>query len=142
MSTYRLDRLIALRSLAIVGASPRETSVGRHVVANSSQPAFLGRFTWSNRTTAKSKAIAPSNPSSAIAGTPDVVVIAVPPAAVPETVVAAGAKGAAAAMIIAAGHCPGSLAEAADQPQAPPACGWSVPIASGYWCRQHGSMRA
>jgi acyl-CoA synthetase (NDP forming) len=53
----------------------------------------------------------------AIVGTPDVVVIAVPPAAVPETVAAAGAKGAAAAIIITAGlgHGPGSLAVAADR---------------------------
>ena len=42
MSTYRLDRLVAPRSLAVVGASPRETSVGRHVVANIIAAGFAG----------------------------------------------------------------------------------------------------
>jgi acetyltransferase len=42
MSTYRLDRLIAPRALAIVGASPREASVGRHLVANIIATGFAG----------------------------------------------------------------------------------------------------
>ena len=42
MSTYRLDRLIAPRSLAVVGASPRATSVGRHVVENIIAAGFAG----------------------------------------------------------------------------------------------------
>ena len=42
MSTYRLDRLVAPRSLAVVGASPRETSVGRHVIANIVAAGFAG----------------------------------------------------------------------------------------------------
>ena len=42
MSTYRLDRLIAPRSLAVVGASPCETSVGRHVIANIVAAGFAG----------------------------------------------------------------------------------------------------
>jgi acetyltransferase len=31
MSTYRLDKLFSPRSVAVVGASPRETSPGRAV---------------------------------------------------------------------------------------------------------------
>jgi acetyltransferase len=42
MSTYRLDKLVAPCSLAVVGASPRETSVGRHVVANIIAAGFAG----------------------------------------------------------------------------------------------------
>src|SRR5260370_40412444 len=34
MSTYRLDTLLSPRSLAVVGASPHESSVGRHAIAN------------------------------------------------------------------------------------------------------------
>jgi len=34
MSTYRLDRLFAPRSVAIVGASPREHSLGRAILRN------------------------------------------------------------------------------------------------------------
>jgi acetyltransferase len=34
MSTYRLDKLFAPRSIAVVGGSPRATSPGRAVIAN------------------------------------------------------------------------------------------------------------
>ena len=117
MSTYRLDRLVAPRSLAIVGASPRETSVGRHVIANIVAAGFGGPVHVVNPHYAEIEGIGTVRSIEAVVGMPDVVVIAVPPAAVPETVAAAGAKGAAAAIIITAGlgHGPGSLAEAADQ---------------------------
>src|SRR5450631_2935044 len=117
MSTYRLDRLVAPRSLAVIGASPRETSVGRHVVANIIAAGFAGPVHVVNPNYAEIEGIGTVKSIDAIAGTLDVAVIAVPPAAVPETVAAAGAKGAAAAIIITAGlgHGPGSLAEAAER---------------------------
>jgi acetyltransferase len=116
MSTYRLDKLLAPRSLAVVGASPRQTSVGRHVIANIVAAGFAGPVHVVNPNYPEIEGIDTVGSIDAIAGTPDVVVIAVPPAAVPETVTAAGAKGAAAAIIITAGlgHGPGSLAEAAE----------------------------
>jgi acetyltransferase len=117
MSTYRLDRLIVPHSLAVVCASPREASVGRHVVANLIAAGFTGPVHVVNPNYGDIEGISTVKSIDAIAGTPDVVVIAVPPAAVPETVAATGAKGAAAAIIITAGlgHGPGSLAEAADR---------------------------
>jgi acetyltransferase len=117
MSTYRLNRLIAPRSLAVVGASPREASVGRHVVANIIAAGFAGPVHVVNPNYGDIEGISTVQSIDAIAATPDVVVIAVPPDAVPETVAAAGAKGAAAAIIITAGlgHGPGSVAEAADR---------------------------
>jgi acetyltransferase len=116
MSTYRLDRLVAPRSLAVVGASPRQTSVGRHVIANIVAAGFAGPVHVVNPNHPEIEGIDTVGSIDAIAGTPDVVVIAVPPAAVRETVAAAAAKGAAAAIIITAGlgHGPGSLAEAAE----------------------------
>ena len=42
MSTYRLDRLFAPRSLTIVGASPREKSLGRAIIRNVRSAAFGG----------------------------------------------------------------------------------------------------
>src|SRR5208282_590677 len=112
-----LDRLVAPRSLAVVGASPRQTSVGRHVIANIVAAGFAGPVHVVNPNYPEIEGIDTVGSIDAIAGTPDVVVIAVPPAAVPETVAAAGAKGAAAAIIITAGlgHGPGSLAEAAER---------------------------
>jgi len=42
MSTYRLDKLFAPRSVAVVGASPRNTSPGRAVLKNLRRGAFVG----------------------------------------------------------------------------------------------------
>jgi acetyltransferase len=117
MSVHRLDRLLAPHSLAVVGASPRETSVGRHVIANIRAAGFPGAVHVVNPNYAAIEGIATVKSLDAIGGPIDVAVIAVPPAAVPDTVAAAGAKGAAAAIIITAGlgHGAGSLAEAADR---------------------------
>ena len=118
MSDYRLDRLVAPRSLAVIGASPRETSVGRHVIANIVAAGFAGAGPCGQSELRRDRRHqhrqVDSTPSP---GRIDVAVIAVPPAAVPETVAAAGAKGAAAAIIITAGlgHGAGSLAEAAER---------------------------
>ena len=42
MSTYRLDRLFAPRSVALVGASPRPSSVGRTILNNLQTGGFAG----------------------------------------------------------------------------------------------------
>ena len=42
MSTYRLDKLFAPRSVAVVGASPRATSLGRAVLRNLRDGGFPG----------------------------------------------------------------------------------------------------
>ena len=42
MTTYRLDSLLAPRSITVVGASPREHSVGRKVLANLTRGGFAG----------------------------------------------------------------------------------------------------
>lgn len=114
MSTYRLDRLFAPRSLAIVGASPRQGSLGRTVLRNLIGGGFLGRVHLVNPDHAQIDGVAAVPSIAALPEVPDLLVIAVPPPAVPETVTAAAAKGVAAAIIITAGlgYGPGSLAEA------------------------------
>ena len=114
MSTYRLDKLFAPRSLAIVGASPREGSLGRHILRNVIGAGFSGRVHLVNAEHPQIDGVPAVASIAALAETPDLAVIAVPPAAVPETVVAAAAKGVGAAIIITAGlgHGPGSLAQA------------------------------
>ena len=42
MSTYRLDKLFSPRSVAVVGASPRQTSPGRAVLRNLQDAGFKG----------------------------------------------------------------------------------------------------
>jgi acetyltransferase len=76
MSTYRLDRLVAPRSLAVVGASPRETSVGRHVIANIVAAGFGGPVHVVNPHYAEIEGIETVKSIDAVAGTPDVVVVA------------------------------------------------------------------
>ena len=42
MSTYRLDALMAPKSIAVVGASPRERSLGRIALRNLREGGFAG----------------------------------------------------------------------------------------------------
>jgi acetyltransferase len=121
MSTYRLDRLVSPRSLAVVGASPHANSVGRHVIANIMAGGFAGRLHVVNPHYGEIEGVATVKSMAAIAEAPDVAIVAVPPMAVPETVAEAACKGAAAAVIITAGlgHGPGSLAEAAERAPRP-----------------------
>jgi acetyltransferase len=115
MSTYRFDKLFAPRSIAIVGASPREHSLGRAVLRNVIAGGFAGRVQLVNPDHPQIDGVAALASVAALPEVPDLAVIAVPPAAVPETVAACAEKGVAAAIIITAGlgHGPGSLAEAA-----------------------------
>jgi acetyltransferase len=42
MSTYRLDKLFSPRSVAVVGASPRDSSAGHAVLRNLRRGGFAG----------------------------------------------------------------------------------------------------
>lgn len=115
MSTYRLDKLFGPRSVALVGASPREGSLGRTVLRNLREAGFLGRIDVVNPRYPEIDGVASVARVEDLAAAPDLVIVAAPPQAVPEIVAAAGEKGAAAAVIITAGlgRGPGSLAHAA-----------------------------
>ncbi len=117
MSTYRLDRLLSPRSLAVVGASPHAGSVGRHVIANIVSAGFSGPIHVVNPHYGEIEGLATVKSLAAITEAPDVVIIAAPPAAVPEVVAEAGGRGVAAAVIITAGlgHGRGSLAAATEE---------------------------
>jgi acetyltransferase len=117
MSTYRLDRLFAPRSIAVVGASPRDTSPGRAVLKNLRGGGFGGAIHLVNPHYDTIEGIAAVKSYEALAATPDVAVIAVPPAAVVSVVRAAAAKGTAAAIILTSGlgHGLCSIAEECEQ---------------------------
>jgi acetyltransferase len=117
MSTYRLDRLFAPRSIAVVGGSPRDTSPGRAVLKNLRSGGFAGEIHLVNSHYDSLEGIAAVKSCDALSGPPDIVVIGVPPAAAPSVVRDAAAKGAAVAIILTAGlgHGPGSLAEQCEQ---------------------------
>lgn len=114
MSTYRLDKLMSPRSIAVVGASPHANSVGRHIIANIKRAGFAGPVHVVNPHYGEIEGVAAVKSIEAIPGAPDVVIVATPPTSVPEIVAEAARKGASAAVIITAGlgHGRGSLAEA------------------------------
>src|SRR6266481_3890296 len=117
MSTYRLDKLFSPRSVAVVGASPRETSPGRAVLRNLRAAGFEGSVSLVNPHYGEIEGIKAVKTIQELPQAPDLLVIATPPQSVPGIVAAAGEKGAATAVIITAGlgHAEGSLADACEK---------------------------
>src|SRR6516162_5672912 len=104
MSTYRLDKLFSPRSVAVVGASPRDTSPGRAVLRNLRAAGFEGLVSLVNPRYGEIEGIKAVKTIQALRQAPDLLVIATPsPQSVPGIVAAAGEKGAATAVIITAG---------------------------------------
>ncbi|HVY56316.1 MAG TPA: bifunctional acetate--CoA ligase family protein/GNAT family N-acetyltransferase [Xanthobacteraceae bacterium] len=117
MSTYKLDRLFAPKSVALVGASPHGRSVGRAILQNLLAGDFAGELHLVNPNHAEIAGVRAVKSLDDLPAAPDLVVISVPPPVVPSIVEAAARKGAAAAIIITAGlgHGPGSLAQQVEQ---------------------------
>ena len=113
MSTYRLDKLFAPSSVALVGASDREGSVGLAVLRNLRAAGFPGRIDLVNPRASVISGQRAAASLDGLAGAPDLVIVASPAATVPAVIEAAGAKGAAAALVMTAGlgHGSGSAAE-------------------------------
>jgi acetyltransferase len=113
MSTYRLDKLFSPRSVAVVGASPRESSVGHAVLRNLHRGGFAGAIHLVNPRYDAIGGVSAIKSYQALPVAPDLAVIAVPPAAVPSTLAAAAQKGTALAVILTAGlgHGSGSLSD-------------------------------
>ena len=117
MSTYRLKNLLAPRSLALVGASPRQGSVGGSILRNIRNAKFKGEFGLVNSQYAEIDGVATVGSLNQLPFVPELVVITTPPATVAGLIEEAGKLGAAGAVIIPAGlgHGEGSLAEAAER---------------------------
>jgi acetyltransferase len=117
MSTYRLENLLRPQSIALVGGSAREGSLGRAVLRNMRNAGFTGSISLVNSRHSTIDGLRSVRSLADLASPPDIVVICVPPASVPSIVAEAGTQGAAAAIIITAGlgHGPGSLAEACEK---------------------------
>lgn len=115
MSTYRLQQLFAPRSIAIVGASPRERSIGGAVLRNLRAAEFPGPLYPVNPNHKEIDGLACVASLGDLASAPDLVMIATPAETVPGLVAEAGAKGIAVAVILSdgLGHGAGSLAEKA-----------------------------
>lgn len=117
MSTYRLKNLLAPRSLALVGASPRQGSVGGSVLRNIRNAKFKGEFGLVNSHYPEVDGVATVASLSQLPFVPELVVITTPPATVAGLIDEAGKLGSAGAVIIPSGlgHGTGSPAEAAER---------------------------
>ena len=113
MSTYRLDRLLAPRSIALVGGSPRPKSLGRAVLRNLREAGFAGPIHLVNPNHPEIDGIRAVKAVADLAGPLDLLVVTVPPQAVPAVIEDGAKAGAAAAVILTAGlgRGPGSLSE-------------------------------
>ena len=92
MSTYRLEMLFRPRSVAVVGASPRERSLGRLIIRCLRDGRFGGPLHIVNPHYGEIDGVSTIGSVGEIGGAPDVVVITTPPTTVPDIVAAAGAK--------------------------------------------------
>ena len=94
MSVYRLENLFAPRSVALVGASPRERSVGRMILRNLHEAGFAGSIGLVNPKYPEIEGIRAVKTIADLPAVPDLVIVAAPPPTVPEVVATAAAKGA------------------------------------------------
>lgn len=117
MSTYRLRNLLAPRSIALVGASPRRNSVGRAIVENIRKAGFKGELGVVNARYPEIEGVKTVASLAKLSFVPELVAIAAPPPTVPDLVREAGRLGSAGALIITAGlgHGRGSLSEQAEK---------------------------
>src|SRR5450631_4115312 len=103
MSTYRLKNLLSPRSVALVGASPRQGSVGRAILANIHKSEFKGEFGLVNTHYAEIDGVTTVGSLGKLPFVPELVVITAPAAAVAGIIEKAGERGAAGALIVTAG---------------------------------------
>ena len=116
MSTYRLKNLLAPRSVALIGASPRQGSVGRAVLNNIGKANFKGEFGLVNPHYPEIDGIKTVGSLARLSFVPELVVLTAPAKSIAGLIDEAGHRGTAGAVIVSAGlgHGPGSLAEEAE----------------------------
>ena len=113
MSTYALEAVFRPRSVAVVGASPRERSVGRAVVRNLREAGFAGPVGLVNPKYRQIEGTPAVARLADLPFRPELVVVTTPAATVPGVIAEAVAAGARAAVVVSAGlgQGPGSLLE-------------------------------
>src|SRR5262245_7160934 len=117
MSTYRLSNLLSPHSVALVGASPRQGSVGRAILNNIRKAQFKGELGLVNPRYHEIDGVATVDSIAKLSFAPELVVLTSPARTIASLIDEAGHRGAAGAVIVSAGlgHGPGSLAEAAER---------------------------
>jgi acetyltransferase len=117
MSTYRLSNVLAPRSVALVGASPRQGSLGSAILGNIRSGGFTGEIGIVNPRYGEIAGMKPARHIDKLPFAPELIVVTAPAREIPDIIDAAGKRGAAGAVIVSAGlgHGPGSIAEATDR---------------------------
>jgi acetyltransferase len=115
MSTYRLSNLLAPRSVAVVGASPRPASLGRAILNNLRAAQFRGEIGIVNPRYKEIDGVAAVASLADLGFVPDLLIVTAPARAVPKVIAQAAERGVAGAIIInsAMGRGEGSHAEQA-----------------------------
>ena len=103
MSVRHLDALFAPRSVAVIGVSEREGSLGTIVLRNLRSGGFAGPVWAVNRHEGEVDGITVHAGVEALPQAPDLAVICTPAPTVPELVAALGRKGTRAAIVLTAG---------------------------------------
>lgn len=113
MSTYRLQSVFRPKSVAVVGGSPGERSVGRIVLHNLRQAGFAGSIGLVNPRHRQIDGVAAVSRVGDLPWTPELLVVTAPPPALPDIIRAAADKGASAAVVLTGGlgEGPGSVAD-------------------------------
>ena len=117
MSTYRLSSLLSPRSVALVGGSPRQNSVGRAILQNIKSAGFEGKLGLVNSSYSEIVGIPSVRHLNQLPFVPELVILTAPRETIAELVGQAGQLGAAGALIITSGlgRGPGSLSEQVEQ---------------------------
>src|SRR5580693_7984353 len=100
MSVFGLDRVFAPRKVAIVGGSPRPSSLGSIILQNIVTGGFAGEIAVVNPKYASIHGRTTYPDLKAVPFVPDLVVITAPAPAIPDIVAEAGQRSAAGAVII------------------------------------------
>jgi len=103
MTIRNLDKLLAPKSVAVIGATETPHKVGNVLLANIIQAGFAGPVWPVNPKYANLHGLPCYSSIDALPAAPDLAVVCVPPAAVAQTIAALGAKGGKAAVVLTAG---------------------------------------
>jgi acetyltransferase len=106
MTIRNLDHALRPRSVAVIGASAESGSVGSKLTQNILAGGFVGEVYLVNPRRPEIAGRRCFADVAALPETPELAVIATPPATVPRLIGALGAKGTRAAVVITAGLCP------------------------------------
>src|SRR4051812_4040210 len=103
MTVRNLEYLFSPRSVAVIGASERQGSVGRTVLGNLLAAGFKGAIFPVNPKHSVLAGLSVYPSAAALPSAPDLAIICTPPAAVPGIIAQLGERGTRAAIVLTAG---------------------------------------